>query len=172
MPIRFRCAYCSQLMGISRRKAGTVVRCPKCAGEIIVPGGEEPEPPESPAEQQAGPQAFDDPNIGQVFEQSASVETPAVADFTPRQAPIAAMPPETAPPSLESPPPPKRAGLFIPMGMLVVSLGVIVLLLILMFVIGLIIGRATMIPPERKSAAASYPCRSFSGNVRNPQHSA
>ena len=28
MPIRFRCAYCNQLMGIARRKAGTVVRCP------------------------------------------------------------------------------------------------------------------------------------------------
>ncbi len=37
MPIRFRCAYCNQLMAISRRKAGTVVRCPKCAGEIVVP---------------------------------------------------------------------------------------------------------------------------------------
>src|SRR5215469_9744604 len=37
MPIRFRCAYCNQLMGIATRKAGTVIRCPKCAGEIIVP---------------------------------------------------------------------------------------------------------------------------------------
>src|SRR5262249_32266945 len=37
MPIRFRCAYCNQLMGIARRKAGTVVRCPRCAGQVIVP---------------------------------------------------------------------------------------------------------------------------------------
>jgi DNA-directed RNA polymerase subunit RPC12/RpoP len=37
MPIRFRCAYCNQLMGISRRKAGTVIRCPRCAGQVIVP---------------------------------------------------------------------------------------------------------------------------------------
>jgi hypothetical protein len=37
MPIRFRCAYCNQLMGIARRKAGTVVRCPKCAGQVVVP---------------------------------------------------------------------------------------------------------------------------------------
>src|SRR5262249_54522624 len=37
MPIRFRCAYCSQLMGIAHRKAGTVVRCPTCAGQVIVP---------------------------------------------------------------------------------------------------------------------------------------
>jgi hypothetical protein len=40
MPIRFRCAYCNQLLGISRRKAGTVVRCPTCAGQVIVPNAE------------------------------------------------------------------------------------------------------------------------------------
>jgi phage FluMu protein Com len=37
MPIRFRCAYCNQLMGIARRKAGTVVRCPACASQVTVP---------------------------------------------------------------------------------------------------------------------------------------
>jgi hypothetical protein len=37
MPIRFRCAYCNQLLGIARRKAGTVVRCPTCAGQLVVP---------------------------------------------------------------------------------------------------------------------------------------
>jgi phage FluMu protein Com len=37
MPIRFRCAYCNQLLGIARRKAGTIVRCPTCAGQVIVP---------------------------------------------------------------------------------------------------------------------------------------
>jgi DNA-directed RNA polymerase subunit RPC12/RpoP len=37
MPIRFRCAYCNQLLGISRRKAGQVVRCPTCAGQVVVP---------------------------------------------------------------------------------------------------------------------------------------
>jgi phage FluMu protein Com len=37
MPIRFRCAYCNQLMGIARRKAGTIVRCPACASQVTVP---------------------------------------------------------------------------------------------------------------------------------------
>jgi hypothetical protein len=37
MPIRFRCSYCSQLLGISRRKTGTSVRCPTCAGQVLVP---------------------------------------------------------------------------------------------------------------------------------------
>ena len=40
MPIRFRCAYCNQLLGIARRKAGTVVRCPTCAGQVVVPNVE------------------------------------------------------------------------------------------------------------------------------------
>jgi hypothetical protein len=40
MPIRFRCAYCNQLLGISRRKAGTIVRCPTCAGQVVVPNVE------------------------------------------------------------------------------------------------------------------------------------
>src|SRR5438552_5589833 len=37
MPIKFRCAYCNQLLGISRRKVGSVVRCPTCAGQVVVP---------------------------------------------------------------------------------------------------------------------------------------
>jgi hypothetical protein len=44
MPIRFRCPYCNQLLGISRRKAGTAVQCPTCHGQVTVPatGLEEP----------------------------------------------------------------------------------------------------------------------------------
>ena len=37
MPIQFRCAYCSQLLGIARRKAGSVITCPTCGGQVIVP---------------------------------------------------------------------------------------------------------------------------------------
>jgi hypothetical protein len=51
MPIRFRCAYCNQLLGIARRKAGTVVRCPTCAGQVVVPSVDQPEekpPPNQP----------------------------------------------------------------------------------------------------------------------------
>jgi hypothetical protein len=47
MPIKFRCAYCNQLMGIARRKAGTVVSCPTCGGQVVVPT---PEPPIQPVE--------------------------------------------------------------------------------------------------------------------------
>jgi len=59
MPIRFRCAYCNQLLGISRRKAGTVVRCPTCTGRVIVPKAD--------AEV---PQADSDPSNPLVFERN------------------------------------------------------------------------------------------------------
>jgi len=37
MPIRFRCSFCGQLLGIARRKAGTRVNCTKCGHELLVP---------------------------------------------------------------------------------------------------------------------------------------
>jgi hypothetical protein len=40
MPIRFRCRYCNQLIGIARRKAGTDVSCPTCHGLLTVPPGD------------------------------------------------------------------------------------------------------------------------------------
>lgn len=41
MPIRFRCGCCNQLLGIARRKAGTVVTCPNCQQAVVVPHPEE-----------------------------------------------------------------------------------------------------------------------------------
>lgn len=37
MPIRFRCVHCDKLLGIGRRKAGSMVKCPSCAQSILVP---------------------------------------------------------------------------------------------------------------------------------------
>lgn len=51
MPIRFRCKYCYQLLGIARRKAGTTVQCPTCRGKLLVPAGDIPGAAE-PAEAQ------------------------------------------------------------------------------------------------------------------------
>ncbi len=36
-PIKFRCFRCQKLLGVSRSKVGTVVACPQCAAELIVP---------------------------------------------------------------------------------------------------------------------------------------
>ncbi len=79
MPIRFRCAYCNQLMGISRRKAGTVIRCPKCAGQVIVPHPVPDQPPPEPAGQRhaaappPGPGLFEGSDIDQVLGTRPSV---------------------------------------------------------------------------------------------------
>lgn len=38
MPIKFRCSYCRQFLGISRSRAGEIVDCPTCGRSIRVPG--------------------------------------------------------------------------------------------------------------------------------------
>jgi hypothetical protein len=38
MPIKFRCSYCRQFLGISRGRAGEIVDCPTCGRSIRVPG--------------------------------------------------------------------------------------------------------------------------------------
>src|ERR1022692_2553077 len=150
MPIRFRCAYCNQLMGISTRKAGTVVRCPKCAGEIIVPMPEGMHPPEERADQAAGPQAFEDQNFEQVFSPPANGTAAAAPEAPSAPVPMGAL--SSAELTMAGPTaPPKRAGLFLPLPMLIISLVVIVLLFILVFVLGLIIGRQTGVVPEAKA---------------------
>jgi phage FluMu protein Com len=68
MPIRFRCAYCNQLLGISRRKAGTVVRCPTCAGQVVVPtvnGGEDK------TDKESGAALFEHIDLDDIFTESA-----------------------------------------------------------------------------------------------------
>ena len=76
MPIRFRCAFCHQLMAISRRKAGSVVRCPKCAGDIIVPApdGAAPAAPNEPFPDLV----FNDPNFDAVLDDGAAKPIAAV----------------------------------------------------------------------------------------------
>ncbi len=38
MPIKFRCSYCHQFLGISRNRVGGIVDCPTCGRSIRVPG--------------------------------------------------------------------------------------------------------------------------------------
>lgn len=37
MPVQFTCPHCNQLLGVARRKVGTVVRCVTCNGRVMVP---------------------------------------------------------------------------------------------------------------------------------------
>jgi len=44
-PIKFRCYRCNKLLGVSARKAGSIVNCPECKAELQIPAPEpEPEP--------------------------------------------------------------------------------------------------------------------------------
>ncbi len=115
-------------MSIARRKAGKVVRCPKCAGEIIVPVPEGTAPP------------FEEEDFDVRLEVSADVSAPTS---------VAAMQDPGVQAVVNAPAPapePRRHGVFVPMGMLIVSIGVVIMLLILVFVLGLILGRQSAIP--------------------------
>ncbi len=41
-PIKFRCFQCNKLLGVSRSKANSVVSCPQCSAELIVPDHSDP----------------------------------------------------------------------------------------------------------------------------------
>jgi len=42
VPIKFRCVQCNQLLGVAPSKVGSVVSCPRCAVELIVPEADDP----------------------------------------------------------------------------------------------------------------------------------
>jgi hypothetical protein len=147
MPIRFRCQYCNQLLGISRRKAGTAVRCPTCRGQVIVPttGLEEPAPGDRPASS---------PFEGSTFEasfQGHAVEGPPALPFPfqPPPAPSAFDVERVASPTALSEPgtaglPPRRspaAGLVLSPTQATFLTVAAILLLALAFGAGLLVGR-------------------------------
>jgi phage FluMu protein Com len=149
MPIRFRCAYCNQLMGISRRKAGTVVRCPKCAGEIIVPTVDEaPDQDEATQKPAANGGVFNDPNFNPFADAPPGGAGSPAATGLSESGPAPVELPPAAPPAPEPASPPRRLGVFVPLGLLIVAVGVVMLLLILVFVIGLILGRHMALAPD------------------------
>ena len=158
MPIRFRCAYCNQLMGIARRKAGTIVRCPRCAGQVIVPdpgpegAAQEAVPPsngpapETPRPTSApGPVLFEQSDFEKLFEPGPLVP-PAPPQMAPPQV---AAPPPYAPPQAVAPLPaydpapiPAAAGLFLTPAKLTILSVAVVILLGLAFFLGMLVGRS------------------------------
>ena len=152
MPIRFRCAYCNQLMGIARRKAGTVVRCPTCSGQVVVPnpeGGAEPPPvPGAPN------QLFEGSDFDQLFEagdKDRHAATVGDKEPEPPRAPAPAWgthagqafdierldPPVPVPLPSSAPPP----GILLSPSLLTLLTVVGILLLALVFGAGILVGR-------------------------------
>jgi hypothetical protein len=155
MPIRFRCAYCNQLMGIARRKAGTVVHCPKCKGQVVVPTPDGPLPNEesSPIPIQAHDGGRDNGGAGGgVFERSDFEKLFEPAPQGPQilhQATLPAPPPAhagavlPAAVSVDLAPlsPPKR-GILLSPPILALVCGLVVILMGLAFFLGLLLGRS------------------------------
>jgi hypothetical protein len=79
MPIRFYCCFCHQLLGIATRKAGTVIECPTCKGQVWVPRPDEPGGLDQP------PPAFG-PAPGVQLEPLGPVADPNLWVFSARQA--------------------------------------------------------------------------------------
>jgi hypothetical protein len=116
MPIRFRCVYCNQLLGISRRKAGTIVRCTTCEGQLIVPDPNDPvttepaEPKETgipsippPAGHADGGRLFERDDFDAILEPLAAVASPPAPPAKSKRSST------SAPPAPVGPAPPKSA---------------------------------------------------------------
>lgn len=144
MPIRFRCRFCNQLMGISRRKAGMTVQCPTCHAQVVVPQ-DDPENKAEPPPAQPIPDApaplFERSDF-EAFLQNPVAEKPAVPK-APQQQPLAFATEMPSSPSLQ----PSAAGSRLHPPGLVLSptqatwLTVVVILLVaLAFGAGLLVG--------------------------------
>jgi hypothetical protein len=140
MPIRFRCAYCQQLMGIGHRKAGAIVRCPRCAGEVIVPAGND-----GPANGAAQPNDFlESEDFGKVL---------AKVELVPHALPNPPSPHPPVPLATSGPDPThhapessvscnvQRSGLFVPTPMLLVAAILLIACLVVAFGLGVILSR-------------------------------
>src|SRR5260370_8430376 len=109
MPIKFRCKYCNQLMGIARRKAGTDVNCPTCNGLLRVPLQDEPSAPAPAVGSGVVPPpapVFERSDFGEYLQAEAHNQ-PALAPPAPRPSP----PPAPRPPPLPPPHPPNHTAL-------------------------------------------------------------
>ena len=91
MPIRFRCTSCNQLMGISRRKAGTTVNCPTCHAQVVVPPpdpDDKAEPPHAEPIPDAPAPLFERSDF-EAFLQSPAGDKPAAPAPPPSAQPLA-----------------------------------------------------------------------------------
>lgn len=171
MPIRFRCPHCNQLLGIARRKAGTLVSCPTCQRNVLVPaedagwaenGPPAAEPPAPAPVQAPGPLPAPAPApvpSPALFERDdfdvLLRPQPSLAGDVPRPAPapVPARGPDVGPQLLPPPPLPEQAPVWppaplpLPAGLVLsptratVLTVIVILLLAVAFGAGLLVGR-------------------------------
>jgi phage FluMu protein Com len=160
MPIRFRCVYCDKLLGIARRKAGSVVNCPQCKQPLIVPT---PEPEPEPTAATAGPSApppvpaplFERDDFDELLQGGATIRTSEDSrrrkrskSSRPAQLPARPHPVERdlpAPPPLPAPqiqpPLAQPAGIILTTGKLILLIVVVLMLVVVAFGGGVVVGR-------------------------------
>jgi hypothetical protein len=155
MPIRFRCASCNQLLGIARRKAGTIVHCPTCNSAVTVPMASQedvpsPEPPAAipepePAPAPAAPALLERSDFEDYLHDAVPAPPPAPAPaprpatnpFDLGQLQAVPVPPPLPPPR----PAPAPDGIVLSPARATVLTVAMILLLAVAFGAGLVIGR-------------------------------
>src|SRR5262249_17146838 len=150
------CVYCNQLLGISRKKAGTIVRCTNCEGQLIVPEPtdiQRPLPPRS-AEQlprpnpgglpaKGHPALFERSDFDDLLKPFNKASSSAVAAALPGSSPHAekaAPTPAPAPTRLVIPAPQPHTVLSVTRGWLSIICVGLIILVGLAFVAGLLVG--------------------------------
>jgi hypothetical protein len=109
MPIRFRCAYCNQLMGIAKRKAGQVVTCPKCGGQVVVPTPDPSQEEEEPKPGSPGAAFEEDDEVQKLLEYVEETERPPpMAQPAGTRKPSAPLPTARPPLAQPLPAPPRQ----------------------------------------------------------------
>jgi hypothetical protein len=169
MPIRFRCVYCDKLLGIARRKAGTIINCPHCAEKLIVPT---PDPADT------GPEPDEDPLKGSTTEKALTGAPPPLFEALDLDAMLHTKPirssgehvfeppkpatksgagfaplypaPSVPPPRVELPPPRPR-GFYVSPAKATVLILLMIVLLALAFGAGWMVRRSMSVPPPKPS---------------------
>jgi hypothetical protein len=142
MPIKFRCKYCNQLMGIARRKAGTDVSCPTCNGQVRVPFQDEVFGPAAAAAPVFERSDFEQYLQADVGNQPVVAAPPAPAAplpgtvWNPQSPDLVDVEPA---PFLPAAPPP---GIMLSNGMATLLTIGIIFLMALSFMLGVLVGRA------------------------------
>jgi phage FluMu protein Com len=159
MPIRFRCVYCDKLLGIAKRKAGAVVKCPQCQQPLIVPTPE-PEPTAAGSQSVAPPsnpgKLFEQDDFDVLLEPDATFRGPEPSPDRPKPPRVpkaeALSPqpfaverhlprPSSSIPTPQPLPAPKPGGLVFSTGLLILVLVVVLFLIVAAFGGGFLVGR-------------------------------
>ncbi len=147
MPIRFRCQYCNQLLGIARRKAGQKVECPTCHAQLQVPTNEAPAQAQAAAPAARPAPLFEHSDFGDFLRPQAEEPAPAPPPPPPAPPPVPDNPPGYDFDRLDAagvpPAPPGRpaGGIFLSPAQATLLTVAGVFLLALAFGAGLLVGR-------------------------------